>query len=68
MFPSRLFSDASEKEILGDAKEFESKTIDFYKSLENKFSQLWKQMEIHQIVKEEKEHAESLESMIAALE
>lgn len=64
LFSDPPFLNASEKDLIRYAIGIENKTADFYLSLEKKFPDFWRQMQIHQLVKTEREHADKLKSLI----
>jgi rubrerythrin len=59
---------ASEKDMIKYAIEQEIKTAEFYQSFEEYFPQTWKKLRIQRLVLAEKEHAESLRSLLTSKE
>ena len=57
------FLSTSVEDLLKHAIEYENTTADFYQSLEKEFTELWKQMHIHQLVIIERGHADNLKSL-----
>lgn len=61
-------AEAREKDILNFALELEHKTAEFYQSFEKNFPQVWKKMQIAQLVVAEKAHANKLKVLFKDFE
>lgn len=57
-------ADFTEKEFIEYAISTENKMVEFYLFFEEKFTAVWKQMNIHKIVGEERNHAAQLKALL----